>query len=145
MEMSSFFVSVSSNFLILKSHLKMLRKVSQPYLVSWSALLTEIQLLSFGVFWKVGRIWIRRPYFQMCKSWRFHHNQLMVKPPQSKRMKCILVTATSGFDQAAAEGKLHTSGSVSFEMKVELCWEQLESFKVWILTGANSIRKVLEQ
>lgn len=67
-------------------------------------------------------------YFNMCVSWRFCHNQLVVKPAQSKRMKCILVTATSGFDQAAAEGKLHPSGSVLFEMKVEnlsVRWEQL--------------------
>lgn len=34
-------------------------------------------------------------------------------------MKCIQVTATSGLDQAAAEGKLHPSGYVLFEMKVK--------------------------
>lgn len=54
-------------------------------------------------------------------------------PPQSERMKCILLTATSGLDQAAAEGKLHPSGSVLFEMKDEnpsVRREQLRSFSM---------------
>lgn len=57
--------------------------------------------------------------FLTCVSWRCRHNQSVVKSSQCKRMKWIVVTAASGLDQAAAEGKLHPSGSVLFEMKVK--------------------------